>query len=194
MFTLIYEVNNLLLFKTPSNYIVNLIPHWLLWYLTSLYIWRLTLPKLARFKGAIFLLILASLALGLVTDFGNTYGLSRTVYFWPFFLLGHSLGKDFRQLRCFAAPSKPYWAFVLIITLTTFYFLNDLNRFLFYGSQSYAQLNLSNIDGLSSRSFIYTVSLLNALAVLTIIPEKLALPPPIGKPIAFIYIYGMALP
>jgi len=176
VFTVIYELNHLFLFKTPSDYVLNLIPHWVLWYLLSLYIWRVTLAKFIKFKAIIYLSILASLALGLLTEFGNTYGLSRTIYFWPFFLIGHFLGKDFHKFYLFKQSLKPFWVIALALTITALYFHNELNRFLFYGSKSYAQLGLSPSEGLISRGFIYLLSLLNAFAVLALMPNKLSVP------------------
>jgi len=176
LFTIIYELNHLLLFKAPSDYLLNLIPHWVLWYLISLYIWRVTLAKLVKVKAILYLSLIASLAFGLIADFGNTYGLSRTIYFWPFFLIGHFLGKDFHKYYVFKPTLKPYWVIALALTITALYFHNELNRFLFYGSKSYAQLGLSQTDGFISRGVIYLFSLLNALAILTLVPNKLSIP------------------
>lgn len=69
-------------------------PRWALWYLVSLASWRLTVPLL-RYCGlyAVPLIITAAFAagigIGFIDPIGQEWSLSRTVVFYPFFLMGY---------------------------------------------------------------------------------------------------------
>ncbi|NLU70886.1 acyltransferase family protein [Streptomyces sp. HNM0574] len=66
-------------------------PAWGLWFLLSLFVWRLLLPYLAVLRWPLPLSMLASLAVGYMGSFGATFSASRTLAFLPFFVLGWQL-------------------------------------------------------------------------------------------------------
>lgn len=84
-------------------------PYWLLWYLLSLILWRLTIPFLNigggghKIKlGIILMAFLIGLFVGLNPFVGREFSLSRTIVFYPFFLLGFYANKmdfDFKKIR-----------------------------------------------------------------------------------------------
>ncbi len=89
IFTIGYEVFHLLLNGTISNYGINFQPYWILWFLFSLFVWRLTLPLVLKFRHPIVIAIFISLLAGYIDPIGRTMGISRTLYFFPFFIFGH---------------------------------------------------------------------------------------------------------
>ncbi|WP_070016576.1 acyltransferase family protein [Streptomyces nanshensis] len=66
-------------------------PAWGLWFLLSLFVWRLLLPYLAVLRRPLTTALAAALAVGYLDDFTHTFSASRTVAFLPFFLLGWKL-------------------------------------------------------------------------------------------------------
>lgn len=64
------------------------LPKWALWFLLSLVVWRVLLPYVAALRFPFTTTVLASLAIGYFNEFGNTFSASRTVAFFPFFILG----------------------------------------------------------------------------------------------------------
>lgn len=78
-------------------------PGWTLWFLYSMFIWRLMLPDLIRVKHIMILSFLVSIFSGLLTEFGTYMALARTLGFLPYFLAGYFTTEKhvqkIRQLR-----------------------------------------------------------------------------------------------
>lgn len=64
------------------------LPKWALWFLLSLIVWRVLLPYVATLRFPFSTTVLASLAVGYFNEFGSHFSASRTVAFFPFFVLG----------------------------------------------------------------------------------------------------------
>lgn len=62
-------------------------PSWTLWYLLSLFYWRISLKYLVKIKYIIPISVLVSLYIGTIGI--REYSFSRTFAFLPFFLLGY---------------------------------------------------------------------------------------------------------
>lgn len=67
-------------------------PYWLLWFIASMIFWRLLLPLFASPAGLV-VAIAISVAAGYDDGIGYTLSVSRTLYFLPFFVLGHLYGE-----------------------------------------------------------------------------------------------------
>ena len=91
-----------------------LTPYWLLWYLPSLACWRLLLPLFARLKVALPLAVAIALAAGLAPWIGYPLSLSRTLVFFPLFLLGHLIGARRLQYLGSAGVRKAAAATILL--------------------------------------------------------------------------------
>ena len=63
-------------------------PYWLLWYLLSLAGWRLLLPVFARLKRPLTFAVALAVAVGCASEVGYYLSLSRTLVFFPMFVLG----------------------------------------------------------------------------------------------------------
>ena len=59
-------------------------PQWTLWFLLSLFLWRVIVKPISLFKGAFFLSVLLSLYVGF-TELGGFLSLARTFGFLPYF-------------------------------------------------------------------------------------------------------------
>lgn len=101
---LIFQVIHILptilmpLFTEAQNYtfleILKIIftPGWTLWFLPALIVWTLTLKIFKNIKYIdIFMFFVISLLLGFIPYVGDILALSRTFYFYPFFLLGYKI-------------------------------------------------------------------------------------------------------
>jgi fucose 4-O-acetylase-like acetyltransferase len=81
-------------------------PAWTMWFLLSLLCWRLALPYLARLRHPLAVSVALALAAGLLpASLGGTLGLSRTLAFLPFFLLGWRLREGL-----FADATRAPWS------------------------------------------------------------------------------------
>ncbi len=66
-------------------------PYWLLWFIASMVVWRLVLPLFASPAG-LAAAVAVAVAAGYDDGIGYALSLSRTLYFLPFFVLGHLYG------------------------------------------------------------------------------------------------------
>jgi fucose 4-O-acetylase-like acetyltransferase len=79
-------------------------PHWTLWFLLALAIFRVVLPYLAMLRWPLLWAVLASVGVGYFANVDSTFSLSRAIGILPFFLLGWYLRQWkvvewWRQLR-----------------------------------------------------------------------------------------------
>ena len=68
-------------------------PWWILWFILSLIIWKMLLPLARKSRWTLALAIVAALGAGASGWIGRPFSLSRTVVWFPFFLVGHIYGK-----------------------------------------------------------------------------------------------------
>ena len=91
LFQLLYA---LFVWALGGRFSLSMMPYWLLWYLLSLCGWRCSLYAVQRIgRRWRWVFFLASIALAILVGFlpfmGRVLSLSRTVCFYPFFLLGY---------------------------------------------------------------------------------------------------------
>jgi fucose 4-O-acetylase-like acetyltransferase len=66
-------------------------PHWTLWFLLALAIFRLVLPYLVLLRWPLLWAVVASVGVGYLANVDSTFSLSRAIGILPFFLLGWHL-------------------------------------------------------------------------------------------------------
>lgn len=71
-----------------------LLPKYSLWFLLSLFCWRLLIDQIIKIKGIIPITFLLGILVGFDTSIGEFAAIGRTVAFLPFFILGHKFDKN----------------------------------------------------------------------------------------------------
>jgi fucose 4-O-acetylase-like acetyltransferase len=169
-FELLYEGLEIITTGKPSNYFSLIAPYWMLWYLLSLLSWRLMLPIFSKMRFPVMIAIVISLIASYSDNTGYFLSISRTLTFFPFFLLGWRLGDGF-----LSSPNKKVIGFniaILIIALVASFMVNTLDHRWLYGSYSLASLNMTNITGVFYQLLLYVISTLVGLSVLNLITRK----------------------
>jgi len=112
-------------------------PYWILWFLLCMLLWKVTLPLVLRIRYCIVISFAITLAAGYVDKIGPALHLSRFLYFFPFFLIGHLYG---RNIIAFATAHQCALgaAFVLVVAGTAWWSLHGLPRDALYGNRGYA--------------------------------------------------------
>lgn len=174
-FTLIYEIGHVILFAETSKYLTRGVPHWLLWYLPSLFFWRATLPFVSKIPFNIAMSFICAILIGFVTDIHEMLGFSRTIYFWPFFLLGFKLTPQFLDHPVWQNIPKFVWLIILSAILLH-WGSQDINYKTFFGDLSYVKLDQHPIPAAFMRMIIIATSMLSCLAIMALMPRKLAIP------------------
>ena len=177
-----YRLFDLLLLQSGSSLIA---PYWLLWFLWSLLCWRLLLPFWMKLPVPLALAFVASLAAGAVEAIGYAFSLSRTIYFFPFFILGHQLAG--RKLPAGNMWVVPVIVLALMVLGIGFLPAEVSHRWLF-GSLPYAAFEVSDIAGAAIRAAIYAASLVAGFAVVMLLPRQDATLAVLGRASLAVYV------
>ncbi|CUR57465.1 putative Acyltransferase 3 [metagenome] len=163
------------------------VPHWAMWYLCVLLLWRLATPLLKRHPGWIPVSVVASLLVGLIP--GDELALQRAVGLLPFFVVGLHL--DRRALDALSAAwLKPValaaFAWIWVVAGS----MDDWGRslFLLY-DDSYAGLGWSAGTGMQVRLTVMAIGLLGAVAALILIPRGRSALTSLGSASLVVYLF-----
>ena len=75
-------------------------PRYALWFLLSMLLWKMMLSIFGNHKGMIIVSIVISLIIGYVSEINEWLSLSRTFFFFPFFLMGYFVKRTtFEKLK-----------------------------------------------------------------------------------------------
>ncbi len=172
IFQLLYSLFNIYILKAQNFKITLVYPYWITWYLLSLFTWNLVLPYFSKIKYCIIISLLISILCGYDTNVGYYLSLSRTITFFPYFLMGY-----FTQKRHITIIKQYFVKKYAVSTLLAIFFLlylinNKINYKWFYGSLSYSQLNDSIYPNCIIRTAIYILAIIISICILTLIPDK----------------------
>jgi fucose 4-O-acetylase-like acetyltransferase len=149
-------------------------PYWILWFLVSVMSWKLLLPIVLRLRGsmAIALLIGIAIGAGYVHAIGRTLSFSRTLMFFPVFLVGHLYGKALiswvrrhRLLGCIL--------FVLLEGATgLIYFFSGAPHQPLLGHVPYSEISQHLCEPGLERALILIAGLVTSVAGFALVPES----------------------
>ena len=146
-------------------------PHWPLWYLPALFIWRLATPLLRSPWVAFPVAVAASLLGGLFT--GSTLDLARVLGFLPFFVLGLHASPE-RLQRLHNVPAK----LGAVIAMVAIWFLSGHLRswagtgeWLYY-NDAYHAMGASASEGYVTRLLVLVAGAVGALAVIALMTSR----------------------
>ncbi|AGK54148.1 acyltransferase family protein [Bacillus sp. 1NLA3E] len=150
-----------------------LVPEWSLWFLVSLFCWNIMLFLFTKWKARYGLLL--SVCLGVVVGYFNGINdylsLSRTLVFFPLYLLGFYLKREhFLKIR--DIKIKLISLIILLSILLAFYILPEFNYKWFFGSKPYIDFHVSGINGGIVRLGVYMLTLLTTLGFFAFVPRK----------------------
>ncbi|MER5917800.1 acyltransferase family protein [Streptomyces sp. NPDC001982] len=93
IFSLLFSLETYWLGGDFKLYVIQL--PWTLWFLMSLFFWRLLLPFVVQLRHPLFITTGIALAVGYIDSFGMAFSASRTLVYLPLFYLGWRLGQGF---------------------------------------------------------------------------------------------------
>ncbi|MDK2561927.1 acyltransferase family protein [Romboutsia sedimentorum] len=177
-------------FYTGETNFPLLYPGWTLWFLLSLFFWRISLKYLVKIKYILPISFLLGLIVGLVSN-GSILSFSRTIVFLPFFLLGYYT--DIEKLKNISDKVNIWIAILgvtLFVALALFIADNKMIDYKFlYGSYSYSELSINIWQGILYRSLLYISSIALSIFVCSITPNSKTFYTDIGKSTMYIYAF-----
>jgi len=179
-----------------ATFVIDLFtPQWTLWYLLSLFSMYVLLPLFTKMKKSwsLFIAVAISLIVGYVDVIGEFLSLSRTLFFFPYFLLGYYLKKE--HFIKISSRRNIFPALLIMIgTFAYFYFNRSFDHLWLFGSDPYANMDaVLSLDFLQRLS-VYFVGLLMVFSLLALIPKKQYWFTNMGKYTLYVYLlHGFAI-
>lgn len=175
---------------TKETYIPVIYPGWTLWFLLSLFFWRISLKYLIKIKYILPISFILGIFIGLVPN-GSMLSFSRTIVYLPFFLLGYytninTLNKLYNSINIWIS----ILGISMFIALALFISENNIISYSFlYGSYSYLELGMNIFKGSVYRVILYLCSIILSTFILTVIPNKKTFYTSMGKSTMYVYVY-----
>lgn len=188
-FQIVYEIPLILFSGVITACTFNLQPNALQWYLLSLLSWRLMLPLFNHLRYPILFSFLIALFSGVSSNTGEYLGISRTLHFFPIFLLGHYIGIEHLSRLTFKG-SKLAYASVLIIAAGIFYFYPQIDQRWMFGSFAYVNLGHHEWYAFVNRIYVYCSAIIIGGAFLGLIPSAKNRISYLGAHVLYVYLWS----
>jgi len=194
-FELIYECTEYLLVGKFSVYSGLVAPYWMLWYLMSLLSWRLMLPLFLRMQFPVVMSLILALGTSYSEHAGYLLSSSRTLLFFPYFLMGAVIGPGLFSSEENDKRLISISLLVVVMAISSIFFLPPLFDYRWlYGSFSLSRLGMANLTGTLYQMLQYAVSCVLGLAVLYLLSRKDLGLSRIGKQSMYVFLWhGMIL-
>jgi len=156
-----------------------------LWYLLSLYFWRLFLPTATRIRYVFWLSILLSLYVGVLKFTTGFLSISRTVCFFPIFLLGFYFHQYKERLTI-----NPYLSLAILIpmlTATTLLIMPYMTSILGL-KLSYHSMHMGNLKGIILRTVVLAVMMTSVILINNLMTSKKSFLTRIGRNSLSVYV------
>lgn len=148
-------------------------PQYAFWYFLSLFYWRFFSGLFKKPRLLLPLSILLALMAGLVPQINRFLGLSRTLVFLPFFLMGMCWSaEDTKRIRRVPKALATAGAVCCAVCTALLSLLNIVPNELYRQAQSYADSGLSNGAGLLFRSISLLIASAMIFAAVNLTPDK----------------------
>lgn len=164
-------------------------PSWIYWFLLSLFLWKVFIGEVVKNKYGLLITIILSLYVGLFPEVNRFMSLSRTIVFFPYFILGYYC-KEYHLSRIKKIP-KLVSIIGIVVLLNATYILftkSNISVGFLYGADAYSVLGKSNIEGIAIRLFMYIIAIGVSVFSISITTNKEMLISTIGKNTLLIYV------
>ncbi|WP_227939585.1 acyltransferase family protein [Alkalihalobacillus deserti] len=169
-------------------------PRWALWFLVSLFLWNVMLLLFSKIKYGLLLAVILSLMIGYFSHVGGFLSLSRTFFFFPFFLFGYYL-KEEHFTKLTSKSNKVISAALMVALFALMYKVLPLDgRAWLMGKQPYEKMTDITLHfAWLARFGVYVVMGLVTLLFFTLVPSKKTFFTHIGPLTISIYLLHMLL-
>ncbi|EKT4092678.1 TPA: hypothetical protein UOA80_001048 [Stenotrophomonas maltophilia] len=155
--------------KEPFAYQVSN-PYWALWYLVSLFCWRLLLPVMVATGAPVVVAVGISLLSGLAPEFNHSWSMGRTASLLPFFVLGYV----FAQKGGPRLPSgRPAVAVAMLVAVgVAAYLSREVPLQWLWAHTPYQGFGVGPVEGISLRAAQLLLGMMGATAIFMLIPDS----------------------
>ena len=163
-------------------------PKWTLWFLLSLFFWKIMAEVGIVIKKAFPLSLIIALYAGSVSAIGGFFALSRTLCFFPFFFAGCLSQKE--RIDAWRKSRKIYAFLCIALTVAIAFIFVDpkINYKTLFMNFSYERLKQGILQGAFLRGLIFLAGFLCIFALIALLPCKKTIFSLFGKNSITIYL------
>ncbi len=174
-------------FKISSLFNI-LDPQWTMWYLLSLFFWKVLVDCFAQFRWPMVLAVLLSLFMGF-TPASYFFSLSRTFSFLPYFLAGYLISSE--QIEKVRSIKKvfPVLAFLLAIAFSQFLAYIGIKTDVLQFSIPYSDFGLSGLYSVLLRAALLLVGFVCIFSLTALVPRKKCFISTLGRNSLPVYLF-----
>jgi fucose 4-O-acetylase-like acetyltransferase len=167
-------------------------PHWPMWFLAALFLWRLAVPVLRAAPAPLLIAVAVSLLGGLLA--GDALDLGRVTGMLPFFVLGLTARPEHLE-RLRSATARKWAALLLAGAFLLAPFIDGrIKTEWFYWRSGYDALEVSFAQGAGIRLGLLAVSAVLALSALALVPRGAGWYSSLGAASMVVYLFhGFAI-
>ncbi|UHA71869.1 acyltransferase family protein [Paenibacillus sp. 481] len=164
-------------------------PGWALWYLFSMFLWRLLLPDMLKIKNVLVVSVVIGLVARMFTEFDVFMSLSRTLVFTPFFLAGYYTNKGtLQKLRAFGKIPSIVMTILGVVVAIWFVTQSRIPVEFLWADRVYAEFERSDLQSIVLAAFVYGISFAFVYVFINLIPQTQTLLSKIGKNTMSVYL------
>lgn len=188
VFNIICVIMNYFLLGVPITSLV-LEPYNHMWYLFALFVWRLTAKTVVKVPHHWLLAIFLAVICSLFTPVMEWNLISRTILFWPFFLLGLALSEE----KIMQVKKLPHWLCggtlvgMLILSVLILKMFDCSTYRLCFLARSFS-LNRYGVMGIIKMLLRYVTAFILGVCVLNIVPDRKLLVTKLGENTMSVYL------
>ena len=166
--------NTLFAIMIQYNISINIfLPQYAFWYLLSLFFWNISIDYISKFKLLLVVSFLLGIYCGFFDNIDRLFSLSRTICFFPYFILGYGSNKERIDKWRSMNKALPIAGIVICTFITAFANYKGLIPVKMYEMlQSYAKTEVDTLAGSAQRALIYMIALVMIVSVISLIPNK----------------------
>ena len=166
--------NTIFALCTEKTLAINILtPKYIFWYLFSLLIWRLLIDDLKRIKGIFILSILLGLYVGGIHEADRLLAISRTIVFFPYFLLGVLADEaTIAKVRKMPKRYSVIMSVILSISVILLHIKNMIPVKAYENIQCYQESGMNNLQGVVTRLFAYGVGIVAILCIVNLVSNE----------------------
>lgn len=162
--------NTIFALCTEKTLVINILtPKYIFWYLFSLLIWRLLIDDLKRIKGIFILAMLLGLYVGGIHEADRFLAISRTIVFFPYFLLG--VFADEAMIEKVRKMPKRY-SIIMSVSVIILHIKNMIPVKAYENIQCYQESGMNNLQGMAIRLFSYGVGIAAIFCIVNLVSNE----------------------
>lgn len=164
-------------------------PQWAMWYLLSLFCWKLVVIPLSKIKGMLLISLAMSLYIGM-TDASRFMSLHRTISFFPYFLAGYLISPEkIERIRSIRKPIPVMVCAVSVLSAVYLAAFAHMTSSVYTMAASYSEIGLGTLKGVILRGVALILGFSGVFWMLALTGSKHSIFQNLGRNTLPVYIF-----